>query len=218
MYNLASQGVFKAPLAIITLTATDVNIPLNVRIALTGETSGPELGPWLMLLGRARALGIDLDNGETGERVQLSFLDPRELSQGRLFERIQEAVDSGVRVVVIDSLTGLVRTLATGNEMLPQFAALLSFLKRKGVATVMTLNVESGQPPIDLSFITDNTIRLSHYSKRSRIGRAIWVDKKRYGPHSREMRALGIGEGGVTLDELDADVTLTPGPGDGNPA
>lgn len=145
--------------------------------------------------------------------LSLEQFNPTETTQGQIFRRIEEVVEDGARLIVLDSLTGFVRTLRAGGELLPQFNALLNSLKQLGVATVMTLNEgakrKGEQSEIDFSFLTDNVIRLSQYRQAGEIGRSIWVGKKRYGPHSREVRALHIDPPGVTVSPIEGAFDLT---------
>ena len=113
---------------------------------------------------------------------------------------------------MIDSLTGFTRTLRAGGEMLPQFNALLNALKQLNVATVMTLDERhhlQDRDGVDFSYISDNVVRLSYFKRRTEIGRSIWVSKKRYGPHERKVRALEIGEDGVSIHEIDGEFAVT---------
>jgi circadian clock protein KaiC len=159
------------------------------------------------VLDRAESIGMNLRGHIDGGLLHLEHFDPTETTQGQLFRLIEEVVEGGARLVVIDSLTGFVRTLRAGGALLPQFNALLNSLKRLGVATVMTLNEaeerQAGQSEIDFSYLTDNVIRLSHYRQKGEIGRSIWVGKKRFGPHSREVRALHIEPPGVTVRPIE---------------
>ena len=50
-------------------------------------------------LRRARALGIALDDQDTGSMVRLERFNPTETSQGQLFHRIQKAVADGARAL-----------------------------------------------------------------------------------------------------------------------
>jgi circadian clock protein KaiC len=162
---------------------------------------------------RAREIGLDPDEEALGGRMRLKHLDPSETTQGALFDMIMAEAEAGARLIAIDSLTGFARALTAGNEVMPQFSALLNALKRLKVATLMTLNDtphhKSGAPSLDMSFLTDNVIRLGLFERDGRIGRSIWMGKKRYGAHSRAVRELEIGAGGVTVSQIGGDFTVT---------
>lgn len=165
------------------------------------------------VLERARSIGMDFDGHIERGLLHLEHFNPTETTQGQLFRHIEDVVRDGARLVVIDSLTGFVRTLRAGGELLPQFNALLNSLKQLGVASVMTLNEgaerQAGQSEIDFSFLTDNVIRLSQYRQDGGIGRSIWVGKERFGPHSREIRALHIDPPGVTVRPIEGAFDVT---------
>ncbi len=165
------------------------------------------------VLGRAQDIGMDFKGQINKGLLHLEHFNPTEITQGQLFRRIESVVEDGARLIVIDSLTGFVRTLRAGGELLPQFNALLNSLKQMGVATVLTLNEfaeqQAGQSEIDFSFLTDNVIRLSQYRREGEIGRSIWVGKKRFGPHSRAIRALHIDPPGVTIRPIEGAFDVT---------
>lgn len=192
---------------------------LSAKLADATAKRGIKAGLFLFeemradVLERARIIGLDFDDHIEQGLLNLEHFNPTETTQGQIFRRIEEVVADGARLIVLDSLTGFVRTLRAGGELLPQFNALLNSLKQLGVASVMTLNEgaehPAGQSEIDFSFLTDNVIRLSQYRQDGAIGRSIWVGKKRYGPHSRKIRALHIDPPGVTVRPIEGAFHVT---------
>lgn len=168
---------------------------------------------------RARDIGLDPEDEALGGRMRLAHLDPSETTQGALFDMIMAEAEAGARLIVVDSLTGFTRALTAGNEVMPQFSALLNALKRLKVATIMTLNddrhTKRVAESLDMSFLADNVVRLGLFQRDGRIGRSIWVGKKRYGPHSRAVRELEIASGGVVISPIEGDFAVadTKNPG-----
>ncbi|MGB7370678.1 ATPase domain-containing protein [Erythrobacter sp.] len=164
-------------------------------------------------LERSKRLGMDLSDPEVRDLVSVEHFNPVETSQGQLFATIRDQVRNGTRLVILDSLTGFVRTLRAGGDILPQFNALLNSLKQLKVATLMTLNAseshQAGQDEVDFSFLTDNVIRVAYFRQGGKVGRSIWMAEKRYGPHSREVRSLDIGPEGVRAAEIEGSFNVT---------
>ncbi|MFP3943426.1 MAG: ATPase domain-containing protein [Alphaproteobacteria bacterium] len=159
-------------------------------------------------INRSRNLGMDLGGSIEDGILAIQQLDPPEISQGQLFHDIYKMVGDGARLIIIDSLGGFVKALSPGRTLLPQFTSLLNTLKRQNVAVLMTLNESAGAgrrspEELDYSFLADNVIKLSRYQSELTTGRSLWIKKKRYGPHSDEVRSLDIQEGGVAISRIE---------------
>lgn len=160
-------------------------------------------------LKRAKALGMALDDPDLPADCSLIHVDPAEVSPGEVFDRIVEQVERGVRLIVLDSLTGFFHALPDGRDMLVQFTAILNFLKRQKVAVLMSRNTSGPLDPaqstdLDISFVADNLILLQQYQADGHVERAVSVIKKRYGKHSRAVRTMDISESGVSFRESSA--------------
>src|SRR5436190_4906898 len=64
-----------------------------------------------ILLGRAKALGLDLEEHVESGVVTVQQVDSAELSPGEFVTRIRKQVDGGCKVVVIDSLNGYLNAM-----------------------------------------------------------------------------------------------------------
>lgn len=149
---------------------------------------------------RARALSIPVDDAA----IHLAHVDPSEASPGQLFERVLAEVDRGARLIVIDSMSGFFHALPEAPAIMAQFVTFLNVLKKRGVATVLTLNLRGlsdtgAVSEIELSLVTDNIVHIRQLEAESRIQRTVAVVKKRYGPHRREIRAFDIEPEGVSV-------------------
>ncbi len=157
---------------------------------------------------------MDLRGPQKNGLIAVEHFDPTEISQGQLFNEIYLKIGNGARLIIIDSLTGFVGVLSPGRGLLPQFNSLLNVLKRQNVSVLMTLNASGvhahgGAEELDFSFLADNVMRLSLYQSETAIGRSVRMVKKRYGPHSGEVRTLHIEKGGVTVTPIEDDFRFT---------
>lgn len=153
---------------------------------------------------RAKELGFGLDKSSMPGSVQITALDPAEVSPGQLFRRVKEAVDGGARVVVIDSLTGFLKALPQHSGVMLHFHPLLSYLNRRGVVSFLVLDLHammggSLEAETDMSVLSDSILLLRQYEHGSSIRRSIAVVKKRYGPHSTEVMELKISSDGIAV-------------------
>lgn len=163
-----------------------------------------------VLRTRSRDLGIGVTAIEDKELLRIRHVDAAESSPGELSQRIiREVEDHGVRVVVLDSLSGLMASMPERRELLPQLHMLLDYLGRRNVLTILTLAQHGliGETPtvdIDFSYLTDSIILLRQYAAESRIRRSIAVVKKRHSFHRTDVRELEIDQRGIVIRDLSA--------------
>jgi circadian clock protein KaiC len=157
------------------------------------------------LIERASALGLDPRPVlETGQ-LQIEQVDPAELSPGEFISRIRGLVDhQHLRILVIDSLNGLLNAMPNEQYMALQLHELLSYVGQQGIATIMTL-AQAGiigsnmQSPVDVSYLADTILLFRYFERRGEISQAISVVKKRSGPHERSIRELFLRDGQVRV-------------------
>ena len=92
-----------------------------------------------ILLGRAKALGLDLQEHIEKGVITVQQVDPAELSPGEFVTRIRKSVDGGCKVVVIDSLNGYLNSMPGEKYLNNQLHELVSYLNHKGVVTILIL-------------------------------------------------------------------------------
>jgi circadian clock protein KaiC len=158
------------------------------------------------LLERATGLGNPLDEHVRTGAIELHQVDPAELAPDQLTHNIREAVEKrGVKLVVIDSLTGLYSAMPEARHLTLHLHELLSFLGSQGVATVLTMAqvglVGGLQRTVDVSYLADNVILLRYFEAAGRIRKAISVVKRRTGRHEETIRELTFGPTGVHIGE-----------------
>ncbi len=159
------------------------------------------------LIGRATALGLDPRPVlETG-RLQIEQVDPAELSPGEFISRIRNLVDAQqLRILVIDSLNGLLNAMPNEQYLALQLHELLSYVGQQGIVTIVTL-AQAGiigsnmQSPVDVSYLADTILLFRYFERLGEICQAISVVKKRSGPHEHAIRELFLRPGEVTVGE-----------------
>ena len=156
---------------------------------------------------RSRGLGMDLDTHLDKGLVHLEQVDPAELSPGEFVHRIRWGVEEKRwRVVVIDSLNGLMNSMSEEQALTVQLHELLSYLNRVGVASFMVL-AQYGllgaavSSPTDVSYLADNVLLLRYFEAAGEVRQAISVVKRRSGPHERSIRELRMSTGQLSIGE-----------------
>lgn len=156
---------------------------------------------------RSRGLGMDLDTFLDNRMLHLEQVDPTELSPGEFIDRIRRGVeDNDWRLVVIDSLNGLLNSMSEERALTVQLHEVLSYLSQVGVASFLVLaqygllgvNMTS---PTDVSYLADNVLLLRYFEAAGEVRQALSVVKRRSGPHERSIRQLLIRDGKVSIGE-----------------
>jgi len=155
---------------------------------------------------RAEKLGFPMTALVADETLTLRQIDPAEVSAGQFTNMVMQAVDGGVRTVVIDSLTGYLNTMPEERFLVAYLHELLTTLSQRNVLTILTVAQHGllGQQvaaPFDVSYLSDTVLLIRYFEAFGQIRRAISVVKKRSGPHEIAVREMRIDKGGVTIGE-----------------
>lgn len=160
---------------------------------------------------RAKGLGMDISNHVEAGLIHLQQVNTGELSPGEFVHDVRQVVEGnpkrkGVKVVVIDSLTGYLNAMPDETLLIPQMHDLLTYLSQRGVLTLLLMAqsgvMGSGEiSPLDISYLADAVLLLRHFESEGRIRRAISVIKKRHGEHEQTIRELRITSAGVQIGE-----------------
>ncbi len=172
------------------------------------------------LTDRARGLDMNSEPLLATGALQLQQVDPAELSPGEFISQIRRTVDEQkLRVLVIDSMKGLLNAMPTEQYLAMQLHELFSYLGQQGVATIITL-AQSGvigtsmQSPVDVSYLADTILLFRYFERAGEIRQAISVVKKRSGAHERTIRELFMQDGkvfvGKPLAEFEGVLTGVP--------
>jgi len=172
------------------------------------------------LVERAAGLGMDPASALKSSRLQIQQVDPAELSPGEFIERIRTLVDhQDLRVLVIDSLNGLLNAMPHEQYLAMQLHELFAYTGQQGIATIITL-AQSGvigsamHSPVDVSYLADTILLFRYFERAGELRRALSVLKKRTGPHERTIRELLLDHGevrvGKPLSEFEGVLTGVP--------
>jgi circadian clock protein KaiC len=158
-------------------------------------------------LARMRGLGMGLDAHLDAGRIDITQVDPAQLSPGEFLHKVRTAVDERkARVVIIDSVNGLLQAMPNENFLLLHLHELLMYLGQQGVLTVLVV-AEHGvmgtavSDPIDVSYLADTVILVRYFEAQGLVRKALSVMKKRTGGHEKSIREYDITSSGVLIGE-----------------
>jgi circadian clock protein KaiC len=155
---------------------------------------------------RAKSLGMDVEKEIARGKLAMSQVDPAELSPGEFIHQIRSDVDeNGTRVVVIDSLNGLMNSMPGERDLVMHLHELLAYLSQKGVVTLLVLAqqglVGTMHAQVDVSYLADTVVLLRYFESKGSIRQVISVLKQRVGIHERTLRELTFGTGAIEVGE-----------------
>lgn len=153
---------------------------------------------------RAQGLGMDLQQELDRGMLHMTQVDPAELSPGEFVWQIRNDVEKrNTRIVVIDSLNGLLNSMPGEVDLLLHLHELLSFLNQKGVVTILVMAqqglVGNMQAQVDVSYLADSVVILRYFEAMGAIRQSIAVLKKRIGGHERTLRELIFRNGSISV-------------------
>jgi circadian clock protein KaiC len=166
---------------------------------------------------RSQGVGLPMRGAEDDGRLLVRHFDPAEISPGEISQTVVDAIENkGVRVVVIDSLSGYLNALPDRENVLTHLHALLQYLARRGVLVIVTMAQHGllGEPPrsdLDTSYLADSILLLRHYAAGSEIRRSLAVLKKRHSAHERKIQEFAIAPGTVEVLELSDEAAARTG-------
>ncbi|HEX8756176.1 MAG TPA: ATPase domain-containing protein [Steroidobacteraceae bacterium] len=142
-------------------------------------------------LDRAEKLGLAFPQYVRDGLITLQQIDPAEISPGEFADRVVRGVDSGSRLVAIDTLNGYLNAMPGERYLNTQLHELSTYLNQRGVLTLFVLTyhgILSGDAPIDISYLADTVLNLRFFEAAGAIRTALSIVKKRSGPHERTIR------------------------------
>jgi circadian clock protein KaiC len=156
---------------------------------------------------RASNLGNDPRPYIQSGLLEIKQVDPAELSPGEFTHDIRRAVDDRkVRLIVIDSLNGLLNAMPGEDYLAIQMHELVMFLNQRGIVTLLVLS-QSGilgaamHSPVDLSYLADNMLLFRYFEAAGKVRKAISVVKNRTTAHEDTIRELRLRNGGIEVGE-----------------
>ncbi len=155
---------------------------------------------------RAEALGIHVRAELEKGTLSMSQIDPAELSPGEFIWQIRNDVEEkNTKLVVIDSLNGLLNAMPGEKDLILQLHELIAYLDQKGVVTFLILTqhglVGSTHAEIDVSYLADTVLVLRYFEAEGKIRQVISVLKQRVGQHERTLREFKVNESGISVGE-----------------
>lgn len=163
------------------------------------------------LLTRSAQLGSDPYPYVESGKLRVQQIDPAELSPGDFISRIRaDAEEHHARVIVIDSLNGLLNAMPGEDYLALQMHELLTFLSHRGVVTLLVLSQAgvlgaSMYSPVDLSYLADNMLLLRYFEVAGKVRKAISIVKNRTAEHEDTIRELRLTPGRIRVGEPLAD-------------
>lgn len=155
---------------------------------------------------RVKALGMDLEPLIEQGTLAMSQVDPAELSPGEFIAQIRADVEQkDTRIVVIDSLNGLLNSMPGERDVILQLHELLAYLNQSGVMTIIILAqhglVGTMKTQLDVSYLADTVVLLRYFEVLGSIRQVISVLKQRVGKHERSLRELHFSSDGLQVGE-----------------
>lgn len=152
---------------------------------------------------RAASLGMDLRTPVLQGRLHVRYVGTGEISAGEFAHLIRQMVETeGIKVLVLDSLSGYLNAMPEEKLVLNQMHEMLTYLGQCGVLTLMVVTQHgllNSHDPLDLSYLADTVLLLRHFEAAGSVRQAISVLKKRYAAHERSIRELSIAARGVQV-------------------
>jgi circadian clock protein KaiC len=140
--------------------------------------------------------------------LHIQQVDPAEMSAGAFSYEVRRAVETGAKVILIDSLNGYLNAMPEERFLTTHLHEMFAFLNQKGVTTIivvaqhgMVMGANKGGGDIDVSYLADTVLLFRYFEAHAEIKQAISVFKKRTGPHKRTIHQLSIDSGGVHVGE-----------------
>jgi circadian clock protein KaiC len=158
------------------------------------------------IIDRSAGIGLDLGPHVKDGLITVDPINPAEMLPGEFTGRVCRIVtEKNAKVVVIDSLNGLMNAMPDERHLILQVHELLTYLSQHGVLTLMIIAqhgmVGAHHNPLDLSYISDNVLLLRYFEAVGKIRKAISVMKKRVGSHEDTIRELRISSEGLQVGE-----------------
>jgi circadian clock protein KaiC len=156
---------------------------------------------------RSAALEINVQDPIRDGRLGVQQIEPTQMSPGEFANEVVRAVEQqGVRLLIIDSINGYMKSMPEERLLAIQIHELLSFLSNCGCTSIMTL-VQHGvfgspvEEAAEVSYLADTVLLLRYFEVLGTVREAISVVKKRTGKHERTIRECRVARGGLSVGE-----------------
>ncbi len=186
------------------------SIAIKYAVQLAGNDESTAIFAFDETLGilkaRAESLGIPLNKAIEAGKVRLRQIDPAEISPGEFAWVVRECVDSGCKLIVIDTLNGYLNAMPGEKYLNTQLHELTAYLNQQGVVTILVMaqhgTVNALETPVDLSYLCDTVINMRYFEAAGEMKQSVAVIKKRNGNHERSIREFKLdGRNGIRIGE-----------------
>jgi circadian clock protein KaiC len=158
---------------------------------------------------RAGSFGLDLETAVHNGMLKVIYLRPLDLSVDETMHEILDAIRTvQAKRLVIDSLAGFEMALAPGFRLdfRESLYRMIFSLTGIGVTILSTLELKESFTELpfstfDISFLTDDIIRLRYVEIEGQLRKILMVVKMRGGNHSKDIREYEITTTGLVIGE-----------------
>lgn len=154
---------------------------------------------------RAKGVGFRFESFVERGVFRVQSIDPAEMTPGEFAYMLREETEQhGLRLVVIDSLSGYMYAMPQQRFLNLHLHELMTYFSSQRVSTIFTL-VQHGllgqevATSSELSYIADTLILLRYFEVHGTVRKAISVFKNRSGPHENTIRDFVIDATGLRL-------------------
>jgi circadian clock protein KaiC len=161
----------------------------------------------------AKTLGLDLEDQIADGTLQIMFESPQELDIDAHYNRIIQRIEKhDIQRMVIDGMTSYSAAIGEVSVYRDFFHALVAFTKQRLMTAFFNyenpefLGISSYMPDFPVNSIVDNLILMNLVEINNGLRRCISVVKSRGTKHSLDTREFTIGQGGISLVPLEADL------------
>lgn len=199
---IGPSGVGKSTVAM-QFVATGLKQGLKAAVYTFDEILGTFLAraERLSFAGERGALKTYLEDG----RLTARQVDPAELTPGSFAQEVRDAVDSGVTIVVIDSLNGYINAMPEERLLSTHLHELVSYLNQRNVITIMVVAqhgvLRGSVADFNVSYLADTILLFRYFESNGEIRRGLSVFKNRTGTHEHTMRLLSFTDAGIVVAE-----------------
>lgn len=177
-------------------------------------------------LWRMRALELDVDPPYRNGNLVLEQVEPMRYMADEFMALVRQQTEKeSVKLVILDSITGLDLALESTEEVGRPLHALTKTLARMGISVILVNEneVTTGEIRVsqrDISYLADNVIYLRYVQPDESLQKVIGVLKKRLSGYENELREFKIAPGGVWLNSVSAEIkdSVSVGVGSNGPS
>ena len=160
-------------------------------------------------IGRAGSFGLDFEAAVNDGMLKMIYLRPLDLSVDETMHEILDAIRRmDAKRLVIDSLAGFEMALAPGfrTDFRESLYRMIFALTGIGVTILSTVELKESFTELpfstfDISFLTDDIIRLRYVEIEGELRKVLMVVKMRGGNHSKDIREYEITTNGIVVGE-----------------